>query len=53
VEDLKAAAKFFNDTIQWADWNAILKHKRTLKAYDCCILIMENIAEKRLHRECH
>jgi hypothetical protein len=25
-EDIEAAAKFFNDTIQWAGWNATSEH---------------------------
>jgi hypothetical protein len=25
-EDIEAAVKFFNDTIQWAGWNATPKH---------------------------
>jgi hypothetical protein len=38
-EDIEAAVKFFNDTIQWAGWNAIAEHTDTLKTYDCPILI--------------
>jgi hypothetical protein len=45
-EDIEAAAKFFNDTIQWAGWNATLEHKRALKAYNCPIKIKQKIEEK-------
>jgi hypothetical protein len=38
-EDTEAAVKFFNDTIQYVGWNAMSEHKRTLKAYDCPIII--------------
>jgi hypothetical protein len=34
-EDIEAAAKFFNDTIQCAGCNAALEHKTTLEVYDC------------------
>jgi hypothetical protein len=37
--DIEAAAKFFNDTIQWAYWNATAEHKRTPDAYTCPINI--------------
>jgi hypothetical protein len=41
-EDIEAtAAKFFNDTIQWSGWKATADHKRTLKAYECPIMIMQ------------
>jgi hypothetical protein len=30
-KDIEAAAIFFNDTIQWAGWNATPGHKRTLR----------------------
>jgi hypothetical protein len=30
--DIEVAAKFFNYTIQWAGWNAMQEHKRTLRA---------------------
>jgi hypothetical protein len=53
-EDNEAAAKFFNDTIQWAGWNAMPEHKMTLEAYNCPIKIKLKIEEKRrLHREWH
>jgi hypothetical protein len=32
-EDIETAAKFFNDTIQRARWNAMPEHKRTFKAH--------------------
>jgi hypothetical protein len=38
-EDTEAAAKFFNDTMQWVGWNATPEHTDTLKIYDCSILI--------------
>jgi hypothetical protein len=38
-EDIEAAAKFFNDTIQWAGSNSRAKHKRTLEAYNYTIKI--------------
>jgi hypothetical protein len=25
-EDIQAAAKFFNDTVQWTGWNAMPEH---------------------------
>jgi hypothetical protein len=30
-EDIVAAVKFFNDTIQWAGWNAMPDHTNTPK----------------------
>jgi hypothetical protein len=30
-EDIEAAIKFFNDTIQWAGWNASSEHTETVK----------------------
>jgi hypothetical protein len=33
-EDIEAAVKFFNDTIQWAGWNTT-QHTDTLKAVLC------------------
>jgi hypothetical protein len=45
-EDIEAAIKFFNDTIQWAGWNATPEHTDTLEAYDCLILSKQNIEEK-------
>jgi hypothetical protein len=47
TEDIEAAAKFFNDTIQWAGWNGTPEHKRTLEAYNCPIKIKQKIEEKR------
>jgi hypothetical protein len=29
-EDIEAAVKFFNDTVQWAGWNATPEHTDTL-----------------------
>jgi hypothetical protein len=53
VEDIEASSKFFNDTIQYAGWNATLEHKRTFTAYDCHITIKQKFEEKRLRREWH
>jgi hypothetical protein len=53
-EDIEAVVKFFNDTVQWAGWNATPEHTDTLKTYNCPILIKQNIKEKRrLHRGLH
>jgi hypothetical protein len=53
-EDIEAAVKVFNDTVQWADWNTTPEHTDTLKAYVCPILIKHKIEEKRrLHRGWH
>jgi hypothetical protein len=49
-EDIEAAVKFFNDTMQWAGWTATPQHKDTLKTYDCPILIKQKIEEKRRPR---
>jgi hypothetical protein len=46
-EDIEAAVKFFNDTIQWAGWNATPEHTDTLKTYNCPILNKQKIEEKR------
>jgi hypothetical protein len=38
-EDIEAAVKFFNDTVQWAGgWNATPKHTDTVK--DICLSYM-------------
>jgi hypothetical protein len=42
-EDTEAALKFFNDTIQWAGWNATPQHTDTLTTYDCPILIRREV----------
>jgi hypothetical protein len=53
-EDIEAAVKFLNDTIQRAGWNATPEHKWTIKAYDYPILIKQKVEEKgRRHREWH
>jgi hypothetical protein len=39
--DTEAAVKLFNDTIEWAGWNATPGHTDTLKTYDCPILIKQ------------
>jgi hypothetical protein len=46
-EDIEAAVKFLNDTIQWSGWNATPEHIDTLKTYDCPILIKQKIEEKK------
>jgi hypothetical protein len=46
-KDIEAAVNFFKDTIQWADWNAMLEHTDILKVYDSLILIKQKIGEKR------
>jgi hypothetical protein len=38
-ENIEAAAKFFNDTTECAGWNERPEHKRTLKEYECPIII--------------
>jgi hypothetical protein len=38
---------FFNDTVQWAGWNATTEHTDTLKTYYCPILIEQKIKEER------
>jgi hypothetical protein len=53
-EDSEAAVKFFNDTTQWAGWNATPEHTETLKTYDYPTLIKQKIKEKiRLRRVWH
>jgi hypothetical protein len=46
-EHIEAATKFFSDTFQCAGWNAMLEHKRILKAYCCLIIIKQKIEEKQ------
>jgi hypothetical protein len=46
-EDIGAAVKFVDDTVQWAGWNATPEHTDTLKTYNCPILIKQKIEEKR------
>jgi hypothetical protein len=45
-EDIEAAIKFFNDTVQWAGWNSWPEHTDMLGTYDCPILIKHKIEEK-------
>jgi hypothetical protein len=40
-EDIEATVKFFNDTIQWAGWNATPEHTDRVKTYGCPILIKQ------------
>jgi hypothetical protein len=49
-EDIQAAVKFFNHTIQWEGWNATPEHTDTLKTHDCPILIKQKIEEERILR---
>jgi hypothetical protein len=46
-DDIDAAVKFLNDTIQWAGWNSTPEHTDTLKTYNCPILIKKKIEEKK------
>jgi hypothetical protein len=46
-EDIEAAVKFLNHTVQWAGWNATPEHTDRLKTCDCPILIKQKIEEKR------
>jgi hypothetical protein len=40
-EDIEEGVKFFNHTIQWADWNATPEHTDTLKTHNHPILIKQ------------
>jgi hypothetical protein len=42
-EDIEAAVKFFNETIQWAGWNAAPEYTATPKANNCPILLKQKI----------
>jgi hypothetical protein len=42
-KDIEAAGKFFNDTIQWAGWNATPEHTDTLKT----LLIKQKTEEEK------
>jgi hypothetical protein len=46
-EDSESAVKFFNDTIQWAGWNAMPEHTDTLQTYHCPILIKQKNRRKK------
>jgi hypothetical protein len=46
-EDIEAAAKFFNYTVQWAGWNATPEHTDMLKTNDCTILIKQIKSKKK------
>jgi hypothetical protein len=49
IEDVEAAAEFFNDDTQWSGWNTA-----PLKAYDCPIMIKQRIeGKRRLRTELH
>jgi hypothetical protein len=45
-EDIEVAITFFNNTVQWVGWNATPEYTDTLKAYNCPILIKQQIEEK-------
>jgi hypothetical protein len=45
-EDIETAAKLFNDTMQWAGWNATPEHAAKHKANNCPIPIKQKIEEK-------
>jgi hypothetical protein len=50
-ENIEAAAKFFNNTIQWAGWKATPEHTDILTTLDCPIQIKQKIKEsKAWHR---
>jgi hypothetical protein len=44
--DIEAEVKFFNDTVQWAGWNATPEQTDSIKTYYCPILIEQKIEEK-------
>jgi hypothetical protein len=44
-ENIEAAVKFFNDTIQWAGWNAAPEHTDMLTTLDCRIQIKQKVEE--------
>jgi hypothetical protein len=53
-EDIESAVKFFNNTMQWAGWNAMPEHTEMCKAYNCPILIKQKIeGERKLHTDWH
>lgn len=45
-EDIEAAAKFFNDKIQCQGWNSKPENERTLEAYDCSVILKQEIEGK-------
>jgi hypothetical protein len=45
-EDIEAAVKFFNDTVQWAGWITTPQHTDTFKAYSCPMLIKQKTKKK-------
>jgi hypothetical protein len=51
-EETEAAVKFFNDTIQWAGWNAMPEHTDTFKTYQCPLLIKQKITERKILCRC-
>jgi hypothetical protein len=46
-DDTVAAAKFFNDTIQWKSWTATPEHESPVKAYHCPIIIKQKNWRKK------
>jgi hypothetical protein len=45
------AAKYFNDMVHWACWNATPEHTHTSLPYDCPPIIKQKLAEKRRLRK--
>jgi hypothetical protein len=53
-EDTEAVVKFYNDTVQWAGWNAMPEQTDRLKTYECPILNnKKSKEERRLHSGWH
>jgi hypothetical protein len=50
-EAIRAAVKFFNDTMQWAGWNTMPEDTGTFKTYQSPILMKQKIIDKRRLRE--
>jgi hypothetical protein len=42
-ENIEAAVKFFNDTIQWTGWNSTPEHTDKLTILDCPIPIKQTL----------
>jgi hypothetical protein len=45
--DIEAAAKSFNDTVQWAGWTAPPQHSDALKMHDCPVTIKQKNRRKK------
>jgi hypothetical protein len=50
-ENIEAAVKYFNDTIQWASWNLTPEHTDLTITTDYIVLIKKKKAEKRKLRK--